>query len=246
MELIENIETLLEYYQELLGNEFYINREQIKEYEKDYFQAINKIKQLNELPENASPLDIFKLKIQNCQKCILHKGRNKFVFGEGNSNADIMFIGEAPGRDEDIQGLPFVGKAGQLLNKILASIELTREEVYITNINKCRPPNNRTPAIDEMETCFPYLEKQISIIEPKIICLLGASALKGMFRQEVSISSMRERVHNYKGIDVIVTYHPAALLRYQKFKRPTWEDMKMLRKLYDEKYLKQPFILENK
>ncbi|MCK5077446.1 MAG: uracil-DNA glycosylase, partial [Calditrichia bacterium] len=146
-----------------------------------------------------------------------------------------------------IQGVPFVGKAGQLLTKILASVQLKREDVYITNINKCRPPSNRTPNTEEMETCFPYLEKQISFISPKIICVLGAAALKGLLKEEkISISSMRGKVHKYKGIDLIVTYHPAALLRYQKFKRPTWEDMKMLRRLYDEKYLKQPFILENK
>ncbi len=246
MELLGKIEALLEYYKQLLGDEFYLDRNNVKSEEQQLYDIIKMLQSLQQLPQNATELDVFEMQIKGCKKCRLAEGRNKFVFGGGNRNADIMFIGEGPGREEDIQGKPFVGPAGQLLTKILASIHLTREEVYITNIVKCRPPNNRTPFPDEMETCYPYLEKQIKMIKPKIICLLGAAAIKGVLKEKGSISSLRGRIHKHLGIDVIVTYHPAALLRNNSYKKPTWEDVKMLRKLYDEKYLKQPFILEQK
>lgn len=238
------IQELVDYYRQLFGEDIFLDKSNLKAEENVILNSFKKIKNLRKLPKNASYLDVYKLHIQNCEKCSLAKTRTHFVFGEGNPQADIMFIGEAPGRDEDLQGRPFVGKAGQLLNKILAAIHLKREEVYIANILKCRPPNNRTPSVDEIELCKPYLFKQIEMIQPKIICLLGAVAVRGVLGTTSPLSSLRGRIQSFHGIDVIVTYHPAALLRNPKYKRPTWEDMKMLRKLYDEKYLKQPFILE--
>lgn len=243
---LPQLEALIEFYRNTLGEQIPVSREQIKVEEKELLESMKGLKYIRSLPPNAGPLEQFHFSIRNCQKCALSKTRTHFVFGEGNPRADIMFIGEAPGKDEDLQGLPFVGKAGQLLNKILAAIHLKREEVYIANILKCRPPNNRTPSLDEIELCRPYLLRQIELIQPKIICLLGAVAVRGILQKTDSLTSLRGRIHSFNGIDVIVTYHPAALLRNEKLKRPTWEDMKMLRKLYDEKYLKQPFILEKK
>jgi DNA polymerase len=244
-DILKHIDGLFQYYREILGDDIFQSKDELRKQEKEFLELFRKIKLSQKIPRNATPLDLFKLQIQNCTKCSLAKTRTHFVFGQGNPNADIMFIGEAPGRDEDVQGYPFVGKAGQLLNKILAAIHLKREEVYIANILKCRPPNNRTPSIDEIELCKPYVIRQIELIQPKIICLLGAVAVRGILGKQSSLSSLRGRIHEFMGIDVIVTYHPAALLRNPKLKRPTWDDVRMLRKLYDEKYLNQPFILEN-
>ena len=172
--------------------------------------------------------------IYNCKKCPLGNTRNKFVFGVGNPNADIMFIGEAPGADEDEKGEPFVGRAGQLLNKILEAIEFKREDVFICNILKCRPPNNRDPLPSEVDLCIPYLWKQIEIVQPKIIVSLGRIAAQMLLNTTASLTTLREKVQNYRGVPMIVTYHPAALLRNPNWKRPTWEDMKLLRKMYNE------------
>lgn len=172
--------------------------------------------------------------ICDCLKCPLGPTRTKFVFGDGNPQAKIMFIGEGPGADEDAQGIPFVGRAGQLLNKILAAIDLKREDVYICNIVKCRPPNNREPLPVEMETCTPYLYKQIDLIKPKFIVCLGRTSAQWLLQTKDSLGKLRESVYDYKGAKLIVTYHPAALLRNEGWKRPTWEDMKKLKKLYDE------------
>jgi DNA polymerase len=160
--------------------------------------------------------------------------RTNFVFGSGNPEADIMVVGEAPGADEDAQGLPFVGRAGQLLTKILESIELPREEVYICNIMKCRPPNNRKPLVQETDECEPYLWKQIELIKPKFILALGLTAANTLLKNKESMSALRGKVHDYHGIRMIVTYHPAALLRNPEWKRSTWEDVKYLRSLYDQ------------
>jgi DNA polymerase len=184
--------------------------------------------------QNAKTLDELNKLICNCLKCSLGKTRNKFVFGVGNPNADAMFIGEGPGADEDAQGEPFVGRAGKLLNEILKAINFRREEVYIANIIKCRPPNNRTPLQSEMDMCLPYLEKQIELIKPKIIMCLGATAASGLLGKKESLGSMRQKVFDYNGIKTMVTYHPAALLRNPQWKRTCWEDVKMFRKLYDE------------
>jgi uracil-DNA glycosylase family 4 len=178
-------------------------------------------------------LEEFYHEIKDCQKCDLHKSRTNFVFGTGNSKAEVMFIGEAPGRDEDLQGEPFVGRAGQLLNKILAAINFKREEVYIGNILKCRPPENRDPLPDEIEKCEPYLIEQIKLIQPKLICALGRISAQALLKTKLPLNRLRGEFHNYQGIKFLVTYHPAALLRYPQFKKDTWEDVKLLRSEYD-------------
>jgi DNA polymerase len=169
-----------------------------------------------------------------CQKCSLGATRTKFVFGVGNPNADLVLVGEAPGADEDQQGEPFVGRAGQLLNKILEAINFKRDEVFICNILKCRPPNNRDPLPEEVASCEPYLWKQLELIRPKLILCLGRIAAQVLLKTNDSLSSMRGKVHDYRGIRLMVTYHPAALLRNPNWKRPAWEDVQQVRKLYDE------------
>jgi uracil-DNA glycosylase family 4 len=156
------------------------------------------------------------------------------VFGTGNPNAELMLIGEAPGREEDLQGEPFVGKAGQLLDKILAAIAFKRSEIYIGNILKCRPPQNRDPLPEEMALCIPYLFQQIHLIQPKIILALGRIAAHQLLRTTASLGSLRGTIHDFQGISLIVTFHPAALLRNPHWKKPVWEDVQMLRKHYDE------------
>lgn len=184
--------------------------------------------------EDVTSLEQFNAKICGCMKCPLGATRTNFVFGSGNPNADIMVIGEAPGADEDEQGLPFVGRAGQLLTKILESVEFQRDDVYICNILKCRPPNNRKPLVSETDQCEPYLWKQIELIKPKFILALGLTAANTLLKNKESMTQLRGRIHDYQGIRTIVTYHPAALLRNPDWKKHTWEDVKFLRKLYHE------------
>ena len=180
-------------------------------------------------------LDVFNEAICQCQKCPLGKTRDKFVFGVGDPNADLVLVGEAPGADEDRQGEPFVGRAGKLLDKILEAVELKRgERVYIGNILKCRPPNNRDPLPNEVECCEPHLVKQLQLIRPKIIVALGRIAAQTLLRTKDSLTSLRERVHDYHGIPLIVTYHPAALLRNPNWKRPTWDDVQKMKRMMDE------------
>ncbi|HOP07251.1 MAG TPA: uracil-DNA glycosylase [candidate division Zixibacteria bacterium] len=172
--------------------------------------------------------------ICNCQKCPLGQTRNKFVYGAGNPKAEVMFVGEAPGADEDRLGEPFVGRAGQLLDKILAAIKFDRTQIYIANILKCRPPGNRDPQPDEMAQCFPYLKEQVALIQPKLICALGRIAAQAMLDTKTPLGKLRGRWHEYEGVPMLVTYHPAALLRNPAFKRGTWEDVQLLRQRYDE------------
>ncbi len=183
--------------------------------------------------EKATSLDELEKLICDCTKCRLHQGRNKFVFGTGNPNADVLVIGEGPGAEEDKQGLPFVGRAGKLLTDMLKAIKFEREEVYIGNIVKCRPPENRTPNPDEMDTCMPYLKKQCELIKPKLILCLGLTAAKGLLKKKESLGQLRKSVFEYEGAKVIVTYHPAALLRNPHWKKDSWEDLKKFRKMYD-------------
>ncbi len=168
-----------------------------------------------------------------CTKCALSQRRTRTVFGVGNPDADLVFVGEAPGADEDRQGEPFVGRAGQLLTKILGAIGFEREDVYICNVLKCRPDNNRDPAPDEVLHCEPYLQRQLEILEPKVVCALGRVAATTLLKTRDSLTKMRTQVHDYHGIPMVVTYHPAALLRNPGWKRPTWEDVRQLRELYD-------------
>jgi len=171
--------------------------------------------------------------ICTCMQCPLGHTRTNFVFGSGNPNADIMIVGEAPGADEDEQGLPFVGRAGQLLTKILEAISLPREEVYICNILKCRPPNNRKPLVGETDQCEPYLWRQIEIVQPKLILALGLTAANTLLKNKESMTNLRGKIHDYHGIRTLVTYHPAALLRNPEWKKYAWDDVKLLRNLYD-------------
>ncbi len=171
--------------------------------------------------------------IKDCTLCPLHATRNKFVYGVGNPKADLMIIGEAPGADEDRLGEPFVGRAGQLLDKILAAIQLSRKEVYITNILKSRPPNNRDPLPEEMTVCMPYLYEQIRLIQPKLICALGRISAQALLQTTTPLGKLRKRWHDFRGIPLIVTYHPAALLRFPAYKRDTWEDMQTLKARLD-------------
>jgi len=170
--------------------------------------------------------------IGDCTRCRLHsQGRTQIVFGVGNPQADLMFVGEAPGADEDVQGIPFVGRAGQLLTKIIEAIGLTRDDVYIANVIKCRPPGNRNPEQDEVNTCEPFLYRQIDIIKPKVIVALGTFAAKALLQSTDPISRLRGRTYDYRGAKLIPTFHPAYLLRNPSSKREVWEDMKVARKL---------------
>ncbi len=172
--------------------------------------------------------------IHDCQRCSLGATRNQFVFGVGNHSADIVIVGEAPGAEEDKKGEPFVGRAGQLLNKILEAVDLRREDVFICNILKCRPPNNRDPLSSEVDQCEPYLHKQLELLQPKVMLALGRIAAQTLLRTKDSLTKMRAEVHSYHDIPLMVTYHPAALLRNPNWKRPTWEDVQKFRALYDE------------
>ncbi len=175
-----------------------------------------------------------KAQVAACQNCALCNTRTNTVFGEGNINAEILFVGEGPGREEDLQGRPFVGPAGQLLDKMLASIELDRTKVYIANIVKCRPPQNRVPLEDEALTCLPYLRAQTGLIKPKIIVCLGATAAKYIYDRDVRITKERGIWKEKKGVWIIPTYHPAALLRDPEKKKESWEDLKSIQARYIE------------
>ena len=180
----------------------------------------------------AEALAAVRSDIGDCTRCKLHTlGRRQIVFGVGNPEADLMFVGEAPGADEDVQGEPFVGRAGQLLTKIIEAIGLTREDVYIANVIKCRPPGNRNPEPDEVEQCEPFLFRQIEIIKPKVIVALGKFAAQTLLRTLDPISRLRGRVYDYRGAKLIPTFHPAYLLRTPSSKREVWEDMKVVRSL---------------
>ena len=169
--------------------------------------------------------------IGDCTRCVLHKqGRKQIVFGVGNPRADIMFIGEAPGADEDQQGEPFVGRAGQLLNNMISAMGIRREDVYIANIIKCRPPGNRTPERDECDTCSPFLMRQIEIVKPKIIVALGAVAAKTLLGVNDAMVNLRGHIYDFKKTKLAVTYHPAYLLRDPRQKKETWKDLQMVMK----------------
>lgn len=170
---------------------------------------------------------------KDCNKCPLCHGRTNLVYGEGNPNADLMLIGEGPGFYEDKSGKPFVGKAGQLLTKMLLAIKIDRSQVYIGNIVKCRPPDNRDPKPEEVEACLPYLEEQIEIIKPRILLLLGRVAGQTLLKNNLRMQELRETEHTYKGIRTFVTYHPSALLRHTAWKKPAWIDLQKVQKIYE-------------
>ena len=176
-------------------------------------------------------LEPVRAEVAGCTRCSLCKGRTRTVFGVGDPCARLMFIGEGPGYDEDRQGEPFVGRAGQLLNDIIRAMRLSREQVYIANIVKCRPPNNRNPDLQEMASCFPYLRRQIEIVAPEVICALGSVAARALLRTTSSVGALRGRFHDFEGIPLRVTYHPAYLLRSPGEKRKTWADVQTVMKL---------------
>lgn len=179
---------------------------------------------------SGETLDMVRADIGECTRCKLHRlGRTHIVFGVGNPAADLMFVGEAPGHDEDQQGIPFVGRAGQLLTKIIEAIELTRDQVYIANVIKCRPPENRNPEPDEVATCEPFLFRQVQIIKPKVIVALGTFAARTLLRTTEPISKLRGRFYRYGDAALLATFHPAFLLRSPERKRDVWDDMKKVR-----------------
>lgn len=193
---------------------------------------------LKEIPMGATKsksesltLEELRERIGDCTLCRLHQGRTNLVFGAGNPQADLMFIGEGPGRDEDIKGEPFVGRAGQLLTKIIEAMGYKRSDVYIANIVKCRPPQNRNPADDEAATCLPFLHQQVAIIQPKVIVCLGSVAVHHLLGTDEKITRIRGKWQEWDGIPVMPTYHPAFLLRNPNMKKPVWEDMQEVMKL---------------
>lgn len=191
-------------------------------------------------PITPSGLDSLKSEVLKCNRCSLHKTRHNVVFGSGNPNAELMFIGEAPGEDEDLQGLPFVGRAGQLLTKIIEAMGLKRSDVYIANILKCRPPNNRIPLPTEILECEDNVKRQVEFIKPKVICTLGKFASQTLLRTEVPISALRGKFQSYNGIKVMPTFHPAYLLRNPNDKKLVWDDMKKIMRELDIKCQNSP------
>ena len=182
-------------------------------------------------PPPPETLDEVRADLGECTRCKLHGGRTNLVFGVGSPTADLVFVGEAPGRDEDRQGIPFVGRAGQLLTRIIAAIGLSRDEVYIANVIKCRPPNNRNPEPDEVATCEPFLFRQLDVIRPRVVVALGGFAIRTLLRTDEAVSRLRGRMFDYRGAKLIPTFHPAFLLRSPERKRDVWEDMKRVRAL---------------
>ena len=204
-------------YKELYGDQIYLNRLEKKTASKN---------------SNEFKLNAYLDSIKDCMECSLGKSRNKIVLGMGDPNADIVFVGEAPGKEEDIQGLPFVGRSGKLLDKMLEAIDLSRKKVYILNVLKCRPPENRDPLPSEIEKCEKYLKKQLEIINPKLVVSLGRISAMTLLKTKESLKDLREQKLSYEGIDFLVTYHPAALLRNPNFKKYAWEDFKLIRDKY--------------
>ena len=186
----------------------------------------------NEAQNSSNSLQDYYHEIKNCVKCQLSKNRKNFVFGVGNPNSDIVFVGEAPGKNEDLIGEPFVGRSGKLLDKILGAVNLSRDKVFILNVVKCRPPENRAPNSSEIDKCEPYLKKQLKIIKPKLIVALGRVSAMTLLKTKESLGDMRNKIHKYENVDLLVTYHPAALLRNPNLKGAAWEDFKYIKKEY--------------
>lgn len=185
-------------------------------------------------PSRTETLDVIQTDLGECTRCVLHEKRTHLVFGVGNPNADLMFIGEGPGFEEDRQGIPFVGPAGQLLTKIINAIDLSRDDVYIANVVKCRPPRNRDPEPEEVAECRPFLNRQVDSVRPKVICALGRIAAQNLLETEEGITRIRGRIYPYRGAKLVPTFHPAYLLRNAEKKRECWEDMKLIRRLLND------------
>lgn len=238
----EKIESFFGFLKEVYGNFLYTNfNYQIQKETRTIKDKTETESYITKLPHsldifsteedwhNSTNLNELESKINTCIKCELGKTRTNFVFGVGNPNADIMFIGEAPGGEEDLQGIPFVGRAGQLLTKLLKVVGIERKDVYICNILKCRPPNNRKPLPSEIEMCKPYLIKQIELVQPKVIVALGATAVEGLLNIKKKMGELRGSILSFNKIPVIVTYHPAALLRNPNWEKDFIEDLNILK-----------------
>jgi uracil-DNA glycosylase family 4 len=197
-------------------------------------EASVKILEQGNKGEEAETLEMIRKDLGDCRRCRLHKGRKHIVFGVGNPQARLVLVGEGPGYEEDVHGLPFVGQAGQLLTKILKAIHLRREDVYIGNIIKCRPPGNRNPEPEEIAACLPFLQRQIRAIRPRLICALGTFAAQTLLQTHTPISRLRGHFHTYEDILLLPTYHPAFLLRNPTKKRDVWEDMQKLQEAYEQ------------
>jgi DNA polymerase len=243
---LDILEKFLEQYKILYKNQFMINKARVEQLVSQFpdielKSSFNKNdmylsdSQKSKYKNPNSLLWRFEKKIKNCKECPLGDSRNKFVFGDGNEHADIFFIGEAPGADEDRIGIPFVGRAGKLLDRLLAEVKIRREDVFIGNILKCRPPQNRDPLLQEINTCTPYLNEQIKLIQPKIIVALGRIAAQYLLNSTSSLKQLRGRLWQYQGVDLIVTYHPAAILRTAGWLAATKEDFRYIASIYQKK-----------
>lgn len=215
----------VQYYRELGVHDFYRRAVEVSE------DSVPEESPDNMPKDRRAALRAIREEIGDCTRCPLHKqGRKQIVFGVGSPSADIMFVGEAPGADEDEQGEPFVGRAGQLLNNMIKAMGIQREDVYIANVIKCRPPGNRTPEPAECEVCSPFLLKQIDVIKPKVIVALGAVASRSLLGLNQPMSQLRGQWHDFKGYPLAVTYHPAYLLRDPRQKAAAWQDLQMVMK----------------
>jgi uracil-DNA glycosylase family 4 len=243
--LRQKIINFLKEYRDLYGNDIFVDEDHLNSLKKSTSRLFPAPRVAGNVPaekpeehpvqtKSDSPLWKFMRQIKECGNCPLKDTRKHFVFGEGNEHADIMFIGEAPGAEEDRTGRPFVGRAGQLLNKLLGHIKVKREDVFITNILKCRPPNNRDPLTEEVEECLPYLHRQIELIQPKIIVALGRIAAQNLLHTTSPLKQLREKLWQYKGVNLIVTYHPAAILRNMGLLDTAIQDFKFIHSTYQQ------------
>ncbi len=242
--VLNELNNLLDWYRHVYGDIKYLDGE-LQDPPERSEQPI--VMEASRIPEYKTPvkdvvvthqkspeLEKFYLEIKDCRKCSLGETRKNFVFGTGNPKARIMFVGEAPGREEDEKGIPFVGKAGKLLDKMLDTIGLKRDDIYIANILKCRPPNNRDPHPDEVALCEPYLKKQLEMISPEILVALGRISAQVLLKRNDSLSKLRQDIQIYEDIPFVVTYHPAALLRNPQWKRNVWQDLKKIKTLMEK------------
>jgi DNA polymerase len=223
------VDELLDYLQEIGFEDLYLTPDRGMVRAEDGPQQGGEATVPKSPGERRRCLEALEDEASDCTLCNLSQQRQKVVFGSGDPDADLMFIGEGPGAEEDRQGLPFVGRAGELLTKIIQAIGMERDGVYIANIVKCRPPGNRDPQPEEVAACRGYLERQIDLIEPKVIVLLGRVAAQTLLGNDLTLGRMRDQWHRVRDVEARVTYHPAALLRNSSFKRPTWEDMQVVR-----------------
>ncbi len=191
-------------------------------------ETLSILENLGKKPAPPESLQSIRSDLGECRRCKLCRTRTHIVFGTGNPKAGLVFVGDGPGYDEDRQGQPFVGTGGQMLNRMIEAMKLTREEVYLCNVIKCRPPRNRTPEPDEIAACLPFLERQIAVIRPRFICALGGTAAQSLLRSPLHISKLRGRFHDYRGIQLMPTFHPDYLSRHKEKKRETWEDLKII------------------